>query len=91
VAARAAVLPEDMQGIFMMLARAAREGAACPSDAAIARAYGTRSLGRARRVLAYMEEQGLIVCQMDGAGHRVVTLVELAWATAAGDPLAGDV
>ena len=90
VAARAAVLPEDMQGIFMMLARAAREGAACPGDAAIARAYGTRSLGRARRVLAYMEEQGLIVCQMDGAGHRVVTLVELAWATGAGDPAVGD-
>ena len=90
VSARAGVLPEDMQGIFMMLARAAREGTACPGDAAIARAYGTRSLGRARRVLAYMEERGLIVCQMDGAGRRVVTLVELAWATGAGDPAAGD-
>lgn len=86
VLARAAVLPEDMQGIFMMLARAAREGVACPGDLAIARAYGTRSLGRARRVLTYMEEQGLIVCQLDGAGRRIVTLVELAWATAPGDP-----
>jgi hypothetical protein len=86
VAARAAVLPEDMQGIFMMLARAARDGLACPGDPAIARAYGTRSLGRARRVLGYMEEQGLIVCQLDGAGRRIVTLVELAWATAPGAP-----
>ena len=43
-------------------------------------------LGRARRVLTYMEEQGLIVCQLDGAGRRIVTLVELAWATAPGDP-----
>jgi hypothetical protein len=86
VCARAAVLPEDTQGIFMMLARAARAGDPCPSDAEIARAYGTRSLGRARRVLDYMEEQGLIVCQLDGAGRRIVTLVELAWATAPGDP-----
>jgi hypothetical protein len=90
VSARGAVLPEDMQGIFMMIARAAREGLSCPGDAAIARAYGTRSLGRARRVLTYMEEQGLIVCQLDGGGRRIVTLVELAWATAAGDPNAED-
>ena len=88
VASRAALLPEDMQGIFMMLAGAAREGLPCPGDAAIARAYGTRSLGRARRVLTYIEEQGLIVCQLDGAGRRIVTLVELAWATAPGDPSA---
>jgi hypothetical protein len=86
VLARAAILPEDMQGIFMMIARAAREGLPCPGDPAIARAYGTRSLGRARRVLTYMEEQGLIVCQLDGAGRRIVTLVELAWATAPGAP-----
>jgi hypothetical protein len=86
VAARAAILPEDMQGIFMMVAGAARAALPCPGDAAIARAYGTRSLGRARRVLSYMEEQGLIVCQLDGAGRRIVTLVELAWATAPGDP-----
>ncbi|HBK05189.1 MAG TPA: ATP-binding protein [Acetobacteraceae bacterium] len=86
VSIRADILPEDMQGIFMMIARAAREGLPCPGDPAIARAYGTRSLGRARRVLTYMEEQGLIVCQVDGAGRRIVTLVELAWATAPGAP-----
>ena len=91
VTRRAALLPEDMQGIFMMIAGAARESLPCPSDLAIARAYGTRSLGRARRVLTYIEEQGLIVCQTDGAGRRIVTLVELAWATAPGDPHAEDV
>jgi hypothetical protein len=74
-----------MQGIFLMIARAAKEGAPCPGDGAFARAYGTRSLGRARRVLAFIEEQGLIVCQTDGLGRRVVTLVELAWATGAGE------
>lgn len=91
VAARAEILPEDMQGIFMMIAGAAQAGQPCPGDLAIARAYGTKSLGRARRVLSYMEEQGLIVCQLDGAGRRIVTLVELAWATAPGDPNAEDV
>ena len=86
VSLRASLLPEDMQGVFMMIARAAKEGWPCPSDAAIARAYGSRSLRRAQRLLTYIEEQGLIVCQLDGAGRRIVTLVELAWATAPGDP-----
>lgn len=86
VSVRASILPEDMQGVFMMIARAAKEGWPCPSNAAIARAYGSHSLRRAQRLLTYIEEQGLIVCQLDGAGRRIVTLVELAWATAPGDP-----
>ncbi|MCA1457265.1 ATP-binding protein [Bradyrhizobium sp. BRP22] len=90
VSLRASILPEDMQGVFMMLARAAKEGWPCPSDAAIARAYGSHSLRRAQRLLTYIEDQGLIVCQLDGAGRRIVTLVELAWATAPGDPNAED-
>jgi hypothetical protein len=90
VSVRASILPEDMQGVFMMIARAAKEGWPCPSDAAIARAYGSHSLRRAQRLLTYIEEQGLIVCQLDGAGRRIVTLVELAWATAPGDPNAED-
>jgi hypothetical protein len=90
VTLRASLLPEDMQGVFMMIARAAKDGRPCPSDAAIARAYGSHSLRRAQRLLSYIEEQGLIVCQTDGAGRRILTLVELAWATAPGDPNAGD-
>jgi hypothetical protein len=90
VSVRASILPEDMQGVFMMLARAAQRGWPCPGDAAIARAYGSHSLRRAQRLLSYIEEQGLIVCQLDGAGRRIVTLVELAWATAPGDPNADD-
>lgn len=86
VSARASILPDDMQGVFMMIARAAKEGWPCPSDLAIARAYGSHSLRRAQRLLTYIEEQGLIVCRLDGAGRRIVTLVELAWATAPGDP-----
>ncbi|ESY70159.1 ATP-binding protein [Mesorhizobium sp. M0051] len=91
VSVRASLLPDDMQGVFMMIARAAKEGWPCPSDAAIARAYGSHSLRRARRLLTYIEEQGLIVCQLDGVGRRTVTLVELAWATAPGDPNAEEV
>ncbi|MGX8012017.1 helicase HerA domain-containing protein [Mesorhizobium sp. ORM8.1] len=90
VSVRASLLPEDMQGVFMMIARAAKEGWPCPSDAAIARAYGSHSLRRARRLLDYIEEQGLIVCQVDGAGRRTVTMVELAWATSPGDPNAAE-
>lgn len=86
ISIRAAVLPEDMQGVFLMIARAARDGLPCPSDAAIARAYGTHSLRRARRTLAYIEEQGLFVCELDGVGRRVVRLGDLPWATAPGDP-----
>ena len=78
VSVRASLLPEDMQGVFMMIARAAKEGWPCPGDAAIARAYGSHSLRLARRLLTYIEEQGLIVCRLDGAGRRIVTLVELA-------------
>jgi hypothetical protein len=90
ISVRASILPEDMQGVFMMIARAAKEGWPCPSDIAIARAYGSHSLRRAQRLLSYIEEQGLIVCQFDGTGRRTVTLVELAWATAPGDPNAAD-
>lgn len=88
---RAGILPDDMQGVFLLIARAAKENLPCPSDTAIARAYGTHSLRRARRTLAYIEEQGLVVCQIDGMGRRIVSLVELAWTTAPGDPNADDV
>ncbi|TIX25842.1 MAG: hypothetical protein E5V34_11810, partial [Mesorhizobium sp.] len=49
-------VPCHRRTVFMMIARAAKEG--CPSDAAIARAYGSHSLRRARRLLTYIEEQG---------------------------------
>jgi len=84
--ARADGLPEDTQGVFLMLAHAARQGLPCPSDAAIARAYGSRSAGRARRLLGWIEERGLIVQRPAAGGRRVVALVGLAWETAPGDP-----
>lgn len=84
--ARAAPLPEDLQGVFLLLAQAALARAPCPSDAAIAQAYGTRSAGRARRALAFIEEQGAIICRPDMTGRRIVTIAGLGWETAPGDP-----
>lgn len=74
-------LPEDVQGLALLLARAALDGLACPDDAALARAYATHSLGRARRQLAYLEEQQIIVVREDGASRRVA-FVGLGWQTA---------
>jgi hypothetical protein len=80
-------LPEDMQGIFLLLVKAAMAGAPCPSDATIARAYGTQSVGRTRRLLSYMEQRNFIVCRTAGrGGHRIVALPDLGLETAPGDP-----
>ncbi|MDQ0506951.1 ATP-binding protein [Xanthobacter agilis] len=86
VLAMAAALPEDMQGVFLSLARAAFDHRPCPSDADVARAYGSRSPGRARRLLAYMEEHQVIVCRHDARGRRIVAIPGLAWETDPGDP-----
>ena len=80
-AARA--LPDDMLGPFLLVARAAREGAPCPSDEAIAASYGTASLGRARRLLQYIESRELIVSRVDLSGKRSIAIPRLGWSTAA--------
>ena len=80
----AAALPEDVRGVFLLIAQAAHGKHPCPSDAEIARAYGTRSTGRARRLLAYMEERGFLSCAADLRGNRIVMLPDLGWQTAPG-------
>ena len=86
-----ASLPDDTQGVFLVVAEAALAGRPCPSDAALARAYGTHSLGRARRMLTWFEERGLIVVRTDFHGMRIVAFPDLGRETAPGDPNAGDV
>jgi hypothetical protein len=81
--ALAAALPEEMLAPFLSIARAARENADCPSDADLARIYGTASLGRVRRMLGHMEERGVIVTRVDLAGARSIALPHLGWTTAA--------
>jgi hypothetical protein len=76
---------EDLQGVFLLVAQAAVRGLPCPSDAMIARAYGTHSARRARRLLGYFEEQGLIVVHSDFAGLRIVAFPDLGCETQPGD------
>ncbi|MDO6963835.1 ATP-binding protein [Rhizobium alvei] len=77
---------DDLKAVFLMLAVAAINGAPCPSDAAIARAYGTHSARRARRFLSYFEEQGLIVLHQDRRGYRIAAFPDLETETAPGNP-----
>jgi DNA helicase HerA-like ATPase len=79
-------LPDDVQGVFFIVAQAAVTGNPCPSDATLARAYGTHSARRARRLLTYFEEQGLVVVRTDFTGNRVVAFPDLGCETGAGDP-----
>jgi hypothetical protein len=81
----AAGAPDDMLGVFMLIASAARSGAPCPSDAGIARVYGTHSLGRVRRLLGYMEGKTLIAIRTDLRGRRTVAIPQLGWTTGAED------
>ena len=54
-------LPHDMFAPFLQIARAAMDGEPCPDDDILGRAYGSRSPGRIRRLVEYMEKQGVIV------------------------------
>ncbi|WP_113340286.1 ATP-binding protein [Rhizobium cremeum] len=81
---------DDLQGVFLLMAKAAIRGEVCPSDQRIAKAYGTHSARRARRLLGYFEEQGLIVVHTDFAGKRIVAFPDLQAETRPGDPNATD-
>lgn len=81
-------LPEEMQGVFLLVARAAREQAVCPSDEALARAYGSHSPSRGRWLLTYMGEQGLIRSDADFRGNRTVSIAGVGWRTLPGGPKA---
>ena len=76
---------DDLQGVFLLLAKAALKGELCPSDHRIAKAYGTHSARRARRLLGYFEEQGLVVVHTDLAGKRIVAFPDLEAETQPGD------
>jgi len=83
-------LTDDVQGVFLVLAQAALSNAPCPSDATLARLYGTHSASRARRLLAWFEERGLLVVRLDFRNNRVVAFPDLDAETAPGDPNAPD-
>lgn len=81
---------DDLQGVFLLVAKAAICGEPCPSDMRIARAYGTHSSRRARRLLGYFEEQGLIVVHTDFGGKRIIAFPDLEMQTVPGDANAAD-
>lgn len=81
-----AALPEEMLAPFLAIAHAAREGRPCPDDDILASLYGTSSPGRARRMLGFIEEKGLIVSRTDLAGRRTLTIPHLGWTTAPATP-----
>jgi hypothetical protein len=88
--AQVADLPEDLHGVYLLLARAALENHPCPSDIRIARALGSRSSRRARSMLAYMEQRELVTCHEEMDGRRIIVLPSLEWRTGPGDPDALD-
>ena len=82
----AAGLPDDLAGLYLLVARAAIAGAPCPSDASLAAAYGTSSAARARRMLAYLEERGTIISRRDLRGAPIIAVLDPAVETAPGEP-----
>lgn len=83
-------LADDVQGVFLLVAEAAVSGKPCPGDAALARIYGTHSLSRARRLLTYFEERGLLVIRTDFSGKRIAVFPDLGLETAPGSPDAAE-
>ena len=63
---------EDLLGPFLVIAKAAHAGETQVDEAELARAYGTSSPGRIRRLLEHLERQGLIVVREDFGGGRTV-------------------
>jgi DNA helicase HerA-like ATPase len=83
-------LPEDLQSVFLAIARAAVTGEQCPPDPALARIYGTHSVTRARRLIDYFEAHDLVVVRTDFHGRRIIAFPDLGLETAPGDPNGGE-
>jgi hypothetical protein len=80
--AAAQAVPDDLLAPFLIIARAALEGAPCPEDEELARAYGTSSSGRIRRLLEHLQKSGLIVARTDFQGRRSIGVPALGLSTA---------
>jgi hypothetical protein len=80
---------DDARSVYLLLARAALCGEPCPADPEVARVFGSRSPGRAKRLLSTLEAQGAIVLRVDRAGWRAAVLPDFSLETAPGDPRGG--
>ena len=68
----AEAVEEDLLAPFLVIARAAHAGETQVDEDELARAYGTSSPGRIRRLLDHLERQGLVVVREDFGGDRTV-------------------
>lgn len=73
---------EDLLAPWLVIARAAHAGETQVDEDALARAYGTSSPGRIRRLLDHLEKQGTIVVREDFGGERTVLVPGLEGASA---------
>ncbi|MBD2842571.1 helicase HerA domain-containing protein [Erythrobacter rubeus] len=73
---------EDLLAPWLVIARAAHAGETEVDEDALARAYGTSSPGRIRRLLDHLEKQGVIVVREDFGGARTVMVPGLEDASA---------
>jgi hypothetical protein len=78
----AGTIPAELLTPFLAIGRAAIAGEPCPDDDRLAVLYGTRSVGRARRMLEHLERSDLIVVRTDFSGRRSVAIPQLSLATA---------
>lgn len=67
----------DVLGPFLIIARSALEGLDAPDEEELARAYGTSSPGRVRRLLDHFEREGLIVVREVFGGERRIMVPAL--------------
>jgi len=70
-------IPDDLLSPFLVIARSALEGRDAPDDEELARAYGTSSPGRVRRLLDHFEREGLIAVREIFGGARKITVPAL--------------
>ena len=73
----AQAVPEDVLAPYLTLAVNAALGRTAPDEGELARAYGSSSPSRIRRLLDHLERQGLIVVREDFGGERTVTVAGL--------------
>lgn len=78
--ALAETVPEDLVTIFLAIGKAVIAGDPCPDEETLAILYGTRSVGRARKMLEHLERSGLIVVRTDFTGRRFVAIPQLGLA-----------
>lgn len=76
----AETVPEDLVTIFLAIGKAVIAGEPCPDDETLAVLYGTRSVGRARKMLEHLERSDLVVVRTDYTGRRSVAIPQLSLA-----------